>query len=193
MVLALLPSRALFRVDQVMAARGLMAGLFGLQILLAGALSWSGSRRAWCWWWLAAAALLAITALFFPLTSWGTSDVTKLSVWFAVAPGRGTVGELSWHLVGPLISLHFRMAVGAWSGSGRPGSSVVTASDAAGGAAGAVALGTGGWRHRLVAVDLHRLPRQPPVCPAAGPVQSGWTGARCWGHADTGLGCCCRP
>ena len=121
MVLALLPSRALFRVDQVMAARGLMAGLFGLQILLAGARSWSGSRRAWCWWWLAAAALLAITALFFPLTSWGTSDVTKLSVWFAVAPGRGTVGELSWHLVGPLISLHFRMAVGAWSGGGRLG------------------------------------------------------------------------
>ena len=111
MLLALLPSQAPYRVDQVMAAPGLMAGLFGLQVLLAGALSWSGSRRAWRCWWLAAAALLAVTALFFALGSWGTSDVTKLSVWFAVAPGRGTEGEPFWHLVGPLIpQLPYRMA-----------------------------------------------------------------------------------
>ena len=111
MLLALLPSQAPYRVDQVMAAPGLMAGLFGLQVLLAGVLSWSGSRRAWRCWWLAAAALLAVTALFFALGSWGTSDVTKLSVWFAVAPGRGTEGEPFWHLVGPLIpQLPYRMA-----------------------------------------------------------------------------------
>ncbi|MCP9792367.1 hypothetical protein KBZ20_09765 [Vulcanococcus limneticus Candia 3F8] len=111
MLLALLPGQAPFRVDQVMAAPGLMAALFGLQVLLAGALSWTGSRRAWLRWWLAAAALLVVTALFFGLGSWGTSDVTKLSVWLAVAPGRGTDGEPFWHLVGPLISqLPYRMA-----------------------------------------------------------------------------------
>lgn len=111
MLLALLPSQSPFRVDQVMAAPGLMAALFGLQVLLAAALSWSGSRRAWRGWWLAAMALLAVTALFFALGSWGTSDVTKLSVWFEVAPGRGTEGEPFWHLLGPLIPrLPYRMA-----------------------------------------------------------------------------------
>lgn len=108
---ALLPAQAPFRVDQVMAAPGLMASLFGLQVLLAGSLSWSGSRRIWRWWWLAAAGLLAVTALFFALGSWGTSDVTKLNHWMAIAPGRVTQGEPFWHLVGPLIAwLPYRMA-----------------------------------------------------------------------------------
>ncbi|MCP9816460.1 hypothetical protein KBY76_07220 [Synechococcus sp. GreenBA-s] len=111
MLLALLPSQAPYRVDQVMAAPGLMAGLFGLQVLLAGALSWSGSRRAWRCWWLAAAGLLTLTAVFFALGSWGTTDVTKLSYWFAAAPGTGIGGEPFWHLVAPVIPLlPYRMA-----------------------------------------------------------------------------------
>ena len=108
---ALLPVQAPYRVDQVMAAPGLMAALFGLQVLLAGGLSWSGSRRVWPLWWLAAAGLLMVTALFFALGSWGTSDITKLSYWSAIAPGMGTQGEPFWHLLGPLISrLPYRMA-----------------------------------------------------------------------------------
>ncbi len=111
MLLALLPSEAPFRVDQVMAAPGPMAALFGLQLLLAGGLAWSGSRRAWRWWGLAAAGLLAATALFFALGSWGTSDVTKLSVWLVASPGQGTEGEPFWWLAGPLIArLPYRMA-----------------------------------------------------------------------------------
>jgi hypothetical protein len=109
MDLALLPGHGPFRVDQVMSAPRLMAGLFGLQLLMAATLSWSGTKRAWRWWWLAAAAMLAVTALFFALGNWGTSDVTKLSVWFAgpyVQPG-----EPFWNLVGPLIPrLPYRMA-----------------------------------------------------------------------------------
>jgi hypothetical protein len=111
MLLALLPSQAPYRVDQVMAAPGLMAALFGLQLLLAGVLSWSGSRRAWRCWWLAAAALLAVTTLFFTLGSWGTTDVTKLSHLFAVAPGTAIHGEPFWLWVAPLIpQLPYRMA-----------------------------------------------------------------------------------
>lgn len=111
MPIAVLPAQAPFRVDQVMAAPGLMAALFSLQLLLAGGLSWSGSRRAWRWWWLAAAGLLAVTALFFALGSWGTSDITKLSHWLAIAPETVTQGEPFWHLVGPLIAwLPYRMA-----------------------------------------------------------------------------------
>lgn len=111
MVLALLPSESPFRVDQVMAAPGLMAALFCLQILLSLALSWSGNRRTWGWWWAAAGVLLGITALFFALGSWGTTDVTKLSHWVANTPGMGTQGEPFWHLVGPLIlRLPYRMA-----------------------------------------------------------------------------------
>lgn len=111
MLLALLPSQAPFRVDQVMAAPGLMAALFALQVLLAVGLSWSGVRRARRLWWLAAALLLAAVALFFTLASWGTSDITKLSHWFAASPGRGTEGEPFWVLVAPLIPrLPYRMA-----------------------------------------------------------------------------------
>ena len=111
MLVALLPSQAPFRVDQVMAAPVLMACLFGMQVLLAGGLSWSGRRRAWRWWCLAAAGLLAVTALFFALGSWGTSDVTKLSYSFASASGTGIEGEPFWQLVGPLIPvLPYRMA-----------------------------------------------------------------------------------
>lgn len=111
MFLALLPSEAPYRVDQVMAAPGPMAVLFGLQLLLAGVLSWSGGRRAWLWWWPAAVGLLGLTALFFALGSWGTTDVTKLSHWFEATPGMGTDGEPFWHLMGPLIRrLPYRMA-----------------------------------------------------------------------------------
>jgi hypothetical protein len=111
MLLALLPSEGPYRVDQVMAAPTLMALLFGLQVVLAGLLSWSGTRRTWRMWWAAAAALLAITALFFALGSWGTTDVTKLSHWVKESPGMGTQGEPFWQLLGPLIQrLPYRMA-----------------------------------------------------------------------------------
>jgi hypothetical protein len=111
MEFAVLPSEAPFRVNQVMAAPAPMAILYSLQLMLAGLLTWSGARRAWRWWWTAAAALVAITALFFALGSWGTTDVTKLSHWMKDSPGMATQGEPFWHLVAPLIEhLPYRMA-----------------------------------------------------------------------------------
>lgn len=108
---ALLPSEAPYRVDQVMAAPWLMAALFCLQLLLAAALSWTAARTRAFAWWVLAAALLVVTALFFALGSWGTSDVTKLSVWLELSPALSTEGEPFWALVAPLIlRLPYRMA-----------------------------------------------------------------------------------
>lgn len=110
-LLALLPSEAPYRVDQVMAAPSLMAALFILQLLLAAGLSWSARCTRALGWWAMAAGLLLLTALFFALGSWGTSDVTKLSVWLEVSPARSTEGEPFWALVAPLIlQLPYRMA-----------------------------------------------------------------------------------
>jgi hypothetical protein len=111
MMLAVLPNQSPYRVDQVMAAPGLMALLFGLQVLLAVLLSWSGVRQNWRIWWLGVAMLLGLTALFFTLGSWGTTDVTKLSYWVKESPGMGTQGEPFWHWFGPVIfRLPYRMA-----------------------------------------------------------------------------------
>lgn len=108
---ALLPSEAPYRVDQVMAAPWLMAALFCLQLLLAAALSWNAARTRAFAWWVLAAALLVVTALFFALGSWGTSDVTKLSVLYEISPASSTEGEPFWALVAPLIlRLPYRMA-----------------------------------------------------------------------------------
>jgi hypothetical protein len=111
MMFALLPSQSPYRVDQVMAAPGLMAMLFGMQVLLAVLLSWTGARQARRWWWFAAAALVGVTAVFFALGSWGTTDVTKLSHWVKDSPGMGTDGEPFWDVFGPVIfRLPYRMA-----------------------------------------------------------------------------------
>jgi hypothetical protein len=111
MLLSILPSESPYRVDQVMAAPGLMASLFGLQILLASILSWLGSRKPKVIWWTIAIILLGITSVFFALGSWGTTDVTKLSYWMKDSPGMGINGEPFWHLIAPLIpKLPYRMA-----------------------------------------------------------------------------------
>ena len=105
------PSSAPYRVDQVMAAPALMAGLWLLQPLLALALAGAARAARWRLWWGLAAALLAAVALFFTLASWGTSDVTKLSHILGAAPQRLPPGEPLWHALAPLLlRLPYRMA-----------------------------------------------------------------------------------
>ncbi len=105
------PQRAPFRVDQVMAAPGLMTGLWLVLVLLALVLSWAGhTGRRRCWW-AGAGLFLGVVALFFTLASWGTSDITKLSHFYAFDRGRLPPAEPLWPLLTPLVlALPYRMA-----------------------------------------------------------------------------------
>jgi hypothetical protein len=120
------PSAAPFRIDQVTANAGLMAAIFVAQLALALLMQRAANRQAMRLWWGAAAALLTLVALFFTLGSWGTSDVTKLSRYYAEVPslfevlaapgrlllwGRTLMDEPFWVLVGPIVTLlPYRMA-----------------------------------------------------------------------------------
>lgn len=120
------PTVAPFRIDQVTANAGLMAALFVAQLGLAFGMQRAANRQAMRLWWGAALALLALVAVFFALANWGTSDVTKLSRFFAEAPSLGQVlaepgrllfwgstlsEEPFWVLVGPIVPfLPYRMA-----------------------------------------------------------------------------------
>lgn len=106
------PTRAPFRIDQVTAAplplTLLTLALVATTVVMTLAAR-NGRRRQW-----AAGAILLplLVTLLFGLGAWGTSDVTKLSRFFALDRGGGTRGELFWWLVGPLIpALPYRMAL----------------------------------------------------------------------------------
>ena len=70
------PSEAPYRIDQVTMDPPLMLALAIGQILLAAALHrWTRQRP---WWWLAG-AMVGLSAVFFGLANWGTSDITRFS------------------------------------------------------------------------------------------------------------------
>jgi hypothetical protein len=104
------PASAPYRVDQVMAAPGLMTGLWLVLVLLALVLSWAGHTGRRRLWWTGGGLFLGVVAIFFTLASWGTSDITKLS--YLLSVDRSAIkGEPFWLLVAPLIvALPFRMA-----------------------------------------------------------------------------------
>ncbi|MEB3302749.1 MAG: hypothetical protein VKN56_12350 [Cyanobacteriota bacterium] len=105
------PQQAPFRVDQVMAAPALMTALWLVLLLLAVVLSWAGHTGRPRAWWCGAGLLLVVVALFFTLASWGTSDITKLSHYFANAPERLPKAEPLWPLLTPLVlAMPYRMA-----------------------------------------------------------------------------------
>lgn len=105
------PQQSPFRVDQVMAAPALLTALWLLLLLLALVLSWAGHTARPRAWWCGAGLLLVVVALFFTLASWGTSDITKLSHYYANAPERLPKAEPLWPLLTPLVlAMPYRMA-----------------------------------------------------------------------------------
>ena len=105
------PASSPFRVDQVMAAPGLMTVLVLANVMLAACLHYASRKGAKRLWWAFATVMLLMTFLFFSLASWGTSDVTKLSHFFGLQRSGGTQGEPFWWVVSPLVRwLPYRMA-----------------------------------------------------------------------------------
>ena len=111
------PTEAPFRINQVMASPLLMGFLFAVQLALAAAATVAIRRRSQFGWWLAICSLLGLTALFFSLASWGTSDIAKLNFYFD--PVRETGPPLQallpfepfwWSLAPLIIQLPYRMA-----------------------------------------------------------------------------------
>ncbi|MEY4354017.1 MAG: hypothetical protein RLZZ609_2258 [Cyanobacteriota bacterium] len=105
------PSNAPYRIDQVGAAPLLLA-LLTAAILVTATLMSSLARPARLSLWAAAGAvLLGEVTVLFGLASWGTSDVTKLSHYFAVNL-RALQLEPFWIQIAPLIVwLPYRMAL----------------------------------------------------------------------------------
>ena len=111
------PTEAPYRINQVMESPLLMGLIFAVQLALAAAASLATRRRSQLGWWLAISGLLGLTALFFSLASWGTSDIAKLNFYFD--PLRETGPPLQtllpfepfwWSLAPLIIQLPYRMA-----------------------------------------------------------------------------------
>jgi hypothetical protein len=101
------PSEAPYRIDQVTMNPALMLGLAIGQLLLAAALYRWNQRRPW--WWLGV-ALIGVSAVFFALANWGTSDITRFSHYLAIDPSE-VLDEPLWIAAAPLISaLPYRLA-----------------------------------------------------------------------------------
>ncbi len=109
-LLLMFPSESPYRIDQVMSSPWLMTLLFFSQVLFATCINWLAVRQKMSWWWLAVGLFCLVTTAFFTLSSWGTSDVTKLNHYidqFAVHLPR----EPFWWILAPLIKvLPYRMA-----------------------------------------------------------------------------------
>ncbi|WP_155728148.1 hypothetical protein [Prochlorococcus marinus] len=104
------PSESPYRIDQVMSSPWLMTLLFVSQLLLASCISWSAARQKMSWWWIAVGLFCLTTTVFFTLSSWGTSDVTKLNHYIDQLAER-LPAEPFWWIAAPLIkSLPYRMA-----------------------------------------------------------------------------------
>ena len=101
------PSQAPYRVDQVTMAPQLMLGLAIAQLVLAGGLlRWSQGKR----WWTLTGLLLILSAVFFALANWGTSDITRFSHYLGVDPAA-VLKEQLWVAAAPLIcALPYRLA-----------------------------------------------------------------------------------
>jgi len=104
------PSESPYRIDQVMSSPSLMTLLFVSQLLLASWISWTAARQKISWWLLAAGLFCLTTSVFFTLSSWGTSDVTKLNHYIDQLAER-LPAEPFWWIAAPLIKvLPYRMA-----------------------------------------------------------------------------------
>ena len=101
------PSEAPYRIDQVTMDPPLMLALAIGQILLAAALHRWTRLRPWCW---LAGAMVGLSAVFFALANWGTSDITRFSHFLAIDPSE-VLDEPLWIAAAPLISaLPYRLA-----------------------------------------------------------------------------------
>lgn len=110
------PTESPFRIDQVMEAPWLMGLLFSLQLLAAIGMSVTANRRRQLWW-AALVVFMFATTVFFTLSCWGTSDITKLNYWMdPVVAQELSVrellkGEPFWWLLAPVVvGLPYRMA-----------------------------------------------------------------------------------
>ena len=94
------PSEAPYRIDRSRWIPPLMLALAIGQILLAAALyRWTRQRL---WWWLGG-AMVDLSAVFFALANWGTSDITRFSHYLAIDP-HDVLDEPLWIAAAPLIS-----------------------------------------------------------------------------------------
>ena len=104
------PSESPYRVDQVMSSPWLLTLLFLTQVFFATLINWFAIRERMTWWWIAVSLFCVSTTVFFTLSSWGTSDITKLNHYidqFAVF----LPGEPFWLILAPFIKiLPYRMA-----------------------------------------------------------------------------------
>ena len=104
------PSESPYRVDQVVSSPWLLTLLFLIQVLFAALINWFAIRERMSWWWLAVTLFCFSTTIFFTLSCWGTSDITKLNHYidqFAVF----LPGERFWWILAPVIKiLPYRMA-----------------------------------------------------------------------------------
>ena len=109
------PTESPFRIDQVMEAPWLMGVLFSLQLLAATGMSVTANRRRQLWW-AALVVFMLATTVFFTLSCWGTSDITKLNHWMDPVVAQLSVrellkGEPFWWLLAPVVvGLPYRMA-----------------------------------------------------------------------------------
>ena len=106
-VLLSFPAEAPYRVDQVTNNPGLMLVLAIAQMLLAAALARLSNRQLYRW---VAGLFLILSALFFALANWGTSDIARFSHHLGVNPAD-VLNEPLWLAAAPLIcTLPYRMA-----------------------------------------------------------------------------------
>ncbi len=109
-LLLMFPSESPYRIDQVMSSPWLMTLLFFSQVFFATCISWMAARQKISWWLLAAGLFCLTTSVFFTLSSWGTSDVTKLNHYIDQLAER-LPAEPFWWIAAPLIKvLPYRMA-----------------------------------------------------------------------------------
>lgn len=106
-VLSSFPDQAPYRIDQVTNNPGLMLTLAVAQMVLAAALTRIPGRQLYRW---VAGLFLCISALFFALANWGTSDIARFSHHLGVNPAD-VLNEPLWLAAAPLIcALPYRMA-----------------------------------------------------------------------------------
>ena len=110
------PTESPFRIDQVMEAPWLMGVLFSLQLLAATGMSVTANRRRQLWW-AALVVFMLATTVFFTLSCWGTSDITKLNHWMdpvvaqELSLRERLPAEPFWWLLAPVVvGLPYRMA-----------------------------------------------------------------------------------
>jgi hypothetical protein len=110
MIIAVFPSAAPYRIDQVTEAPFLLAGLFLAQVVAALVIHLAAAYRRPRLWLGGAIALLVLVLVFFTLASWGNSDTARFSHAMEWQPDRAPPEPL-WRLLRPLILLlPYRMA-----------------------------------------------------------------------------------